>query len=94
MYIEWHNSTITVPKLQLAAFTRYKTTIHNQVTVNLTIPAHVRAVFKDEMVVQPEIFTVYAGGQQPRQKRQVGSNVLSKTLTVEGPVTLLSKCAS
>ncbi|XP_071794783.1 uncharacterized protein [Asterias amurensis] len=94
VYIQWHNSSVIVPKLQLAAFARRKTTVKNQITIELTIPVRVRAVYKDSLVLEPGLFTVYAGGQQPGQKRQVGSNVLSTSFKVEGPVTSLSKCTS
>ncbi|XP_022105253.1 probable beta-D-xylosidase 6 [Acanthaster planci] len=92
VYIKWHNASVPTPKIQLAAFDRFKATINNTVTFFLKMPARVRAVFTDELVLEPGMFTVFAGGQQPGQKRQVGSNVLNTTLTVKGPMTPLSNC--
>ncbi|XP_038072709.1 probable beta-D-xylosidase 6 [Patiria miniata] len=92
VYIRWHNATVPTPNIQLAAFDRFKATVNNTVTFFLKMPARVRAVFTTEMVLEPGMFTVFAGGQQPGQKRQVGSNVLNTTLTVKGPVTPLSSC--
>ena len=92
VYIQWLNASDPVPNIQLAAFNRFKTTPQNKVTDYLTVPARVRAVFITELVLEPGVFTLFAGGQQPGQKRQVGSNVLNTTFTVEGPVTPLAKC--
>ncbi|XP_038066380.1 xylan 1,4-beta-xylosidase-like [Patiria miniata] len=92
VYIKWHNASVTTPNIQLAAFNRFRTTPYNKVTDYLTIPARVRAVFTNALVLEPGVFTVYGGGQQPDQKRQVGSNVVNTTFTVAGPVTPLSTC--
>ncbi|XP_022105195.1 probable beta-D-xylosidase 2 [Acanthaster planci] len=92
VYIKWHNASVPTPNIQLAAFNRFKTTVKNTVTALLRVPARVRAVFTDELVLEPGVFILFAGGQQPGQKRQVGSSVLNTTFTVEGPVTPLSHC--
>ncbi|XP_022099032.1 probable beta-D-xylosidase 2 [Acanthaster planci] len=92
VYIKWHNASVPAPNIQLAAFTRLRTTMDNPVTVYLRMPARVRAVFTDQLVLEPGMFTVYGGGQQPNQKRQAPSNVVNTTFTVQGPVTPLSKC--
>ncbi|XP_038072715.1 probable beta-D-xylosidase 6 [Patiria miniata] len=95
VYIGWPGAVYPVPKLQLGAFLRVQTTPQNQITNYLTVPARVRAVYNgqaDTLIVQPGKFYLYAGGQQPGQKRRISSNVLTSAFTVVGSMTKLSDC--
>ncbi|XP_022105206.1 probable beta-D-xylosidase 2 isoform X2 [Acanthaster planci] len=92
VYVGWPDAAYPVPKLQLGAFLRVSTTPQNEITNYVTIPARVRAVYNETLVLQPGKFMLYAGGQQPGQKRRVSSNVLITGFTVVGPATKLSEC--
>ncbi len=92
VYIGWPGATFPVPRLQLGAFVRIKVSPQNQITNYLTIPARVRAVYESRLVLKPGKFMVYAGGQQPGQRRQVPSNVLETGFTVIGQEMDLASC--
>ncbi|XP_022105210.1 probable beta-D-xylosidase 5 isoform X2 [Acanthaster planci] len=92
LYVGWPDAVFPVPQLQLGAFLRVETTPWNQVTSYLTIPPRVRAVYEKTLVVKPGKFMLFAGGQQPGQKRRMSSNVLTADFTVVGRMTNLSDC--
>ncbi|XP_070573812.1 uncharacterized protein [Ptychodera flava] len=94
VYMEWHNATVTVPKLQLVGFHRaHEIQPSESVTVNIEIFPRVMAVYTDQFVLEPGLYTVYMGGQQPNQvTHQVPSNVVTSQFTIEGTVTSLNQC--
>ncbi|XP_038073743.1 beta-xylosidase/alpha-L-arabinofuranosidase 2-like [Patiria miniata] len=94
VYIKWSNATVPVPKIQLAAFERINTASLKTVSVVLYIPARVRAVYTDRLVLQPGAFTVFAGGQQPSPSigGWLSSNVMTGSFQVDGSETDLAKC--
>ncbi|XP_077988499.1 uncharacterized protein LOC144442999 [Glandiceps talaboti] len=94
VYISWHNASVTVPRLQLVGFRRvHEIQPSASVTVNVDIVPRVMAVYTDQWMIEPGLFTVYAGGQQPNQvTHQVPSNVVTSQFVITGKPTTLNSC--
>ncbi|XP_025097893.1 LOW QUALITY PROTEIN: probable beta-D-xylosidase 2 [Pomacea canaliculata] len=77
IYIEWLDSSLSTPKLQLVFFNRYILTAgQRDLVVPFKIEAHQMAVWMNEGWVVPNArMAIHAGGQQPYQKKTVPSNV-------------------
>ncbi|XP_077988489.1 uncharacterized protein LOC144442990 [Glandiceps talaboti] len=94
VYISWHNASVTVPRLQLVGFRRvHEIQPSASVTVNVDIVPRVMAVYTDQWMIEPGLFTVYAGGQQPNQIHKVPSNVVTSQFVVDGKSSPLSGCS-
>ncbi|XP_077989356.1 uncharacterized protein LOC144443692 [Glandiceps talaboti] len=91
-YLSWNNATIPVPKWQLVSFNRTEIQPNQSISITFTIVPRVMAVYTTQWVIEPGIYTVYVGGQQPNQVTQVPSNVLKGQFKVTGSPTPLSKC--
>ena len=94
MYIQWHNATVPLPNIQLAAFTRTTINVKETVSIGLSIPARVRAAYTNRLVLQPGLFTVLVGGGQPGPSLggRPASNLLTGQFKVQGLETDLAEC--
>ncbi|KAK7483294.1 hypothetical protein BaRGS_00025461 [Batillaria attramentaria] len=83
VYVSWPNIQFPAPRLQLVAVTRTTLTQNKPVTLNLNVEAATFALYtKSEWFFPPGVMRVYVGGQQPNQKRSVGSNVLTNDVII------------
>ncbi|XP_006823397.1 uncharacterized protein LOC100375395 [Saccoglossus kowalevskii] len=94
VYISWSNASVTVPKLQLVGFRRVREIEPSaSATVHFAVLPRMMAIYTTQWMIEPGVYNVYAGGQQPNQVTQgVPSNVVMTSFTIEGPSTPLNKC--
>ncbi|XP_064609261.1 periplasmic beta-glucosidase-like [Liolophura sinensis] len=78
IYVSWQNPTVPTPALQLVSFGRLTVPQGEQLLYEFTVAADQIGVWHDDRgwVVENGQINVFAGGQQPNQARNVGSNVL------------------
>ncbi|ESP00457.1 hypothetical protein LOTGIDRAFT_157667 [Lottia gigantea] len=86
IYLSWNNPSETSPQIQLVAFERFSIDYGATKTYKFSISPENMAIWTDDRgwVVEEGNVTIYAGGQQPNQKKSVGSNVLSRTVKILG----------
>ncbi|ESO88939.1 hypothetical protein LOTGIDRAFT_228908 [Lottia gigantea] len=86
VYISWVQTTTPAPQRQLVWFDRVSIAANSQVTFNFTITAEQQALWIDNIgwKVESGKIMVSVGGQQPNQKKSVGSNVQKGHFTVHG----------
>jgi len=84
IYIRWVSPSETMPILQLVAFERVTISAGDSYTYTTNIPLDRMAVYHDVggFYVESGDIEFFAGGQQPNQEVNVGSNVLSTTITI------------
>ena len=86
VYMSWTNVSVPVPRLQLAGFTRISLKNGASQTLRFTIKGEQMAVWMDDnsgFGVPRGMMTVYAGGQQPNQSVNIGSNVLKASFLIQ-----------
>jgi beta-glucosidase len=85
VYISWpEQSSIPVPQVQLVAFNRITLHRGEHRVIDLEVAAERVAVWADNgWTYIKGLMTVYAGGQQPNQRTNVGSNVLKVSVSVK-----------
>ncbi|XP_012939088.1 xylan 1,4-beta-xylosidase [Aplysia californica] len=84
-YISWADTTLPVPQLQLAYFTRVFIPSQQTRMLSITISGESMAFWRDgQWLVEDGVMYLYCGGQQPNQKRKVPSNVLSTYFYIVG----------
>lgn len=82
-YISWSDKSLSVPQLQLAYFDRILITSRQTISRHLSISSESMAFWQGgKWVIKAGGMSLFCGGQQPNQKKQVPSNVLSGTFTV------------
>jgi beta-glucosidase len=83
-YIRWVSPSETMPILQLVDFARVTIAAGDSYTYTSNIPLERMAVFHDEggFYVEAGDIEFFVGGQQPNQEVNIGSNVLSTTITI------------
>ncbi|ELT96258.1 hypothetical protein CAPTEDRAFT_179825 [Capitella teleta] len=85
-YVSWPKTEIPVPRWQLVAFDRIHIASGKSETVELTIEASLLEVWQNPEtgfdILEGEM-TLYIGGQQPNQRVNVGSNVISRNLSLQ-----------
>ncbi|XP_002740189.1 uncharacterized protein LOC100375100 [Saccoglossus kowalevskii] len=91
-YLSWKNASIPVPKWQLVGVSRTQLQSKTFANIAIIVPPRLMAVYTNKWVIEPGVYTVYAGGQQPHQSTKVPSNVLRGHFTVDGHTTPLSQC--
>ncbi|KAK7108020.1 uncharacterized protein [Littorina saxatilis] len=85
IYIEWVQTPVPTPRLQLVAVTRTTTVPGKPITLRFTVPAKYLAIYTDVGWIYPQCtIRVYAGGQQPNN-RSVGSNVVTADVIMTKP---------
>ena len=86
VYISWLTTKELMPNIQLVAFDRIHVPKGVVVNVNLSIEPRYLAVWTDTkgFVIETGSVKVYAGGQQPNQKKTVPSNVLTSVVKING----------
>ncbi|KAK6188118.1 hypothetical protein SNE40_004369 [Patella caerulea] len=86
VYLSWDNPSVTSPQIQLVAFERFTIDYGSTVTYTFSVSPENMAVWTDDKgwVIEEGNVTLYVGGQQPNQKKSVGSNVLSKSIKING----------
>ncbi|XP_046577962.1 probable beta-D-xylosidase 5 isoform X1 [Haliotis rubra] len=86
VYIRWINASQPTPQLQLAWFDRVTIPVNGNVKVNFTVSAESMAVWVDNKgwVVEEGEMMLHAGGQQPFQKKKIGSNIMSDSYKIVG----------
>ncbi|XP_050393626.1 uncharacterized protein LOC126811774 [Patella vulgata] len=86
IYISWAETTIPKPQLELVFFDRVTINAHSTSTVQFDIKYKQMALLLDNVGwrIEPGKINVYVGGQQPNQKKSVGSNVLEGSFTIHG----------
>ncbi|ESO84870.1 hypothetical protein LOTGIDRAFT_236081 [Lottia gigantea] len=85
VYFSWNRPSVPAPKIQLGNFTRKLIPAGSTVTVQFTIPARIMALWVDDSTgwkIEYGTYNFYVGGQQPNQKKNVGSNVLKGFFTI------------
>ncbi|XP_029658372.1 probable beta-D-xylosidase 6 [Octopus sinensis] len=84
IYICWLNSSVPMPKLQLAGFSRNFIPVKKQIEINFIIEPDQMAVWdsKRGFVVEEGELIIYAGGQQPNTARKISSNILQKSVQI------------
>ncbi|KAK7089741.1 uncharacterized protein [Littorina saxatilis] len=89
VYISWLDSSLPAPKRQLAWFDRITIPAGKTVTVKFTVTARSMALWLAQgwQITQGKMM-VYAGGQQPGQKKVAPSNVLSQPFAITDTVQL------
>ncbi|XP_067673889.1 uncharacterized protein [Haliotis asinina] len=75
VYIQWMNATQPTPKLQLAWFDRVTIPATGSVMLNFTVSAESMAIWMDNKgwVVEEGEMMLYAGGQQPNQRKRAAT---------------------
>ncbi|XP_045198055.2 uncharacterized protein LOC123552449 [Mercenaria mercenaria] len=77
VYMSWLSTNETMPNKQLAGFQKLYIQSGTSQEFQFVITSEQMAVWTDAgFVVHPGKMAVYVGGQQPNQKKTVGSNVL------------------
>ncbi|XP_071095228.1 uncharacterized protein [Haliotis cracherodii] len=86
VYISWKNISMTVPKVKLVQFLRVAVHHGGDIGFGFSIAARDMAVWQDDLgwVIKQGVMNIYVGGQQPNQKRSVGSNVEQGQFTIVG----------
>ncbi|KAK7108591.1 hypothetical protein V1264_016300 [Littorina saxatilis] len=88
VYMSWEEQGVPAPKVQLAWFDRLTIPKGGSKTVTFTVEAKTMALWVNNgWKISQGRMKLYAGGQQPNQKRSVGSNVLSHDFAVQGGIT-------
>ncbi|XP_005113328.1 xylan 1,4-beta-xylosidase [Aplysia californica] len=88
-YISWNDKSLPVPQLQLAYFDRILITSMQTVSRRFSIFSESMAFWQDgKWVIKAGGLSLFCGGQQPHQKKQVPSNVLRGTFTITNSITL------
>ncbi|XP_005105846.3 xylan 1,4-beta-xylosidase-like [Aplysia californica] len=88
-YISWNDKSLPVPQLQLAYFDRILIASKQTISRSLSISSESMAFWQDgKWVIKAGGMSLFCGGQQPNQKKQVPSNVLSGTFTITDSITL------
>ncbi|CAI9716957.1 probable beta-D-xylosidase 5 [Octopus vulgaris] len=84
IYICWLNSSVPMPKLQLAGFSRNFIPVKKQIEIDFIIEPDQMAVWdsKRGFVVEEGELIIYAGGQQPNTARKISSNILQKSVQI------------
>ncbi|KAK7108024.1 hypothetical protein V1264_015827 [Littorina saxatilis] len=83
IYVEWVQTSVATPRLQLVAVTRTTTAPGQGNTLHFTVPARHFAIYTSSGWASLQCtMRVYAGGQQPNQTPNVGSNVLAADVIV------------
>ncbi|KAK6171512.1 hypothetical protein SNE40_019687 [Patella caerulea] len=80
VYINWQNSPVPTPKLQLVDFKRQYIIAQNKIRVKFRVKGESMAVWMEDnsgWMVYPGQYGVFVGGQQPNQYKITNSNVLS-----------------
>ncbi|XP_052812007.1 uncharacterized protein LOC128239425 [Mya arenaria] len=90
LYISWRSTNQTMPRLQLAGFSRIHIRTGESQEFKFTVTARQLAVWTDDkgFVVEPGVIDVYVGGQQPNQRRTVPSNVLNTHFQIDGQAVI------
>ncbi|KAK7100470.1 uncharacterized protein [Littorina saxatilis] len=84
VYIDWRNSSLPAPKLQLVWFDRVTTGPGQVVTVNFTVKSSTMALWMDNQWTVPTgAYGLYVGGQQPVGAKRAPSNVELATFHVQ-----------
>ncbi|XP_005105835.1 probable beta-D-xylosidase 7 [Aplysia californica] len=88
-YISWNDKSLSVPQLQLAYFDRILIASKQTISRSLSIFSESMAFWQDgKWVIKAGGMSLFCGGQQPNQKKQVPSNVLSGTFTITDSIAL------
>lgn len=89
LYISWKATNETMPNIQLAGFDRIFVPAGQSQEFKFVISFEQMAIWTDGgYVVQPGTVIVYIGGQQPNQKKTVGSNILQTSFEILGLLVL------
>ncbi|KAJ6655616.1 hypothetical protein lerEdw1_004968 [Lerista edwardsae] len=84
LYLGWGSSSVPVPRWQLVGFRRVPVPVNRPVKVLFQVSYKQRAVWAGKWLLEPGVFTLFAGGQQPFQETHVPSNVLQADFVVSG----------
>ncbi|XP_060068514.1 uncharacterized protein LOC132548653 isoform X3 [Ylistrum balloti] len=83
IYMEWRTTKTQMPKLQLVAFQRVFLRIDGKIVTSLEIQPRDMAVWTgNAFVIEPGKMRIYIGGQQPKQKMNVPSNILVREFEI------------
>ncbi|XP_005105841.1 probable beta-D-xylosidase 6 [Aplysia californica] len=88
-YISWNDKSLPVPQLQLAYFDRILIASKQTISRRFSMYPESMAFWQGgKWVIKAGGMSLFCGGQQPNQKKQVPSNVLSGTFTITDSITL------
>ncbi|KAK6171513.1 hypothetical protein SNE40_019688 [Patella caerulea] len=85
VYINWQNSPVPTPKLQLVDFKRQYIIAQNKIRVTFRVKGESMAVWMEDnsgWMVYSGLYGLFVGGQQPNQNKTTNSNELSGMFTV------------
>ncbi|NXJ13844.1 BGLM glucosidase, partial [Odontophorus gujanensis] len=92
LYLCWEQPSVPVPRWQLVAFRRVALRAGGATKLSFGVLAAQRAVWTQQWQLEPGTFTLFAGGQQPRQQTRAPSEVLSVGFSVTGAARALHSC--
>ncbi|KAE8624175.1 hypothetical protein XENTR_v10005854 [Xenopus tropicalis] len=92
VYISWVFASVPVPGWQLVGTEKVTIPAAASVKVSFSILPKQRAVWTDLWMLEPMVFQLYVGGQQPFQDTQAPSNILQGSFIVVGLPQPLSTC--
>ena len=95
VYMMRNDTTYPYPRNWLVGFSRYTLKKGSSVMAAFTIVPRQMSVYDSNvstLVLEPGVFLVYVGGQQPGQSTAAPSNVLQGSFTLSGVATKLSSC--
>ncbi len=86
VYMSWLDiQSPKVPKVTLVGFQRPHLLVGKSMSMSFTVTGEQMSVWNNtSLTVIPGEMVIHAGGQQPGQRTQVLSNVLSATFTLKG----------
>lgn len=92
LYLRWAEASVPVPRWQLVGTSRILIAAGRSVTAFFEVAYKQRAVWTDQWVLEPGIFSIFAGGQQPFQDTKAESNILQADFMVMGDARPLRMC--
>ncbi|KAJ1176806.1 hypothetical protein NDU88_002073 [Pleurodeles waltl] len=93
LYLRWAEASVPVPRWQLVGTSRILIAAGRSVTAFFEVANKQRAVWTDQWVLEPGLFSVFAGGQQPFQETKANSNILQADFMVTGEARPLIMCS-
>ncbi|KAJ8314666.1 hypothetical protein KUTeg_006816 [Tegillarca granosa] len=85
IYLSWLDTKEKMPKIQLVRFNRVTLSNQEEKSFNFTIGPDSMTVWSDQhgFIIEPGRIKLYVGGQQPNQKRNVGSNIVEGEIIIK-----------
>uniref|UniRef100_A0A2D4PNZ7 beta-glucosidase n=1 Tax=Micrurus surinamensis TaxID=129470 RepID=A0A2D4PNZ7_MICSU len=92
LYLRWGQPSVPMPRWQLVGFHRLPIRQGQAAKVAFLLSFSQRAVWAGQWWLEPGLFTIFVGGQQPFQEVRLPSNVLQTDFHVFGDSRGASQC--